>query len=84
MLRARPGALGGNGTCSIFDLFCVLNCFSGDCGCENDACSCEGSDITGSGNEPEDCGPDGVCNIFDLFAVLGCFGGDDPCCGGLP
>ena len=79
-----PPALYGdvdcNGTCGIYDIFCVLNCFGG----YSANCCCEDADITGNGNEPEDCGPNGAVTIFDLFAVLDCFGGIDPCCSEPP
>lgn len=78
----RYGDVDGNGTVSIFDLFCVLNGFGGDFS----RCAFCNVDIHGVCLDPEEppCCPDGVIDIFDLFAVLNAYRGVDPCCGGMP
>jgi len=59
-----------NSTLNIFDLFCVLNGFSGTFAGN---CTFERMDI-------EPCAGNQTLNIFDLFAVLDAFNGVDPCC----
>jgi len=58
-----------NGTLNIFDLFCILDGFSGDFS----QCSFAADDV-------EPCGGNTTLNIFDLFAVLDAFSGDQLCC----
>jgi len=65
------GDVDHNDAVGIFDLFCVLNGFSG----EFVECTFEDVDI-------EPCVGNGSVNVFDLFAVLNAFGGEDPCCSG--
>jgi len=55
-----------NGIVNIFDLFCILDAFSGDF----NTCSPFSVDMVGDNNAP-----DGVINIFDLFVVLDVFAG---------
>lgn len=57
-----------NGVVSVFDVFCILECIAGDCGC---CCNC---DI-------EPCGGNGVVSVLDAIAVLRAIAGVDPCCG---
>jgi len=64
------GDVNHNDVVNIFDLFCVLEGFSGSFA----NCSFEDVDI-------EPCGGNVNLNIFDLFAVLDAFSGIDPCCG---
>ncbi len=56
---------------NLFDLFCVLDGFSGDFS----TCSFADSDI-------EPCIGNDTVNLFDLFAILDVFTGIDPCCSG--
>ncbi len=65
------GDVDHNLTVNLFDLFCVLDGFSGIF----TTCSFADNDI-------EPCGGNGTLNLFDLFAVLDVFSGIDPCCGG--
>ncbi len=67
------GDVDHDGTINLFDLFCVLDGFSGDFS----VCAATDTDI-------EPCLPNETINLFDLFAVLEAFNGVDPCCGGLP
>ena len=68
----RPyGDVNHSGRIDIFDLLCVLACFSGNFS----TCTfgdCDLNPCTGNGD----------INIFDLLAVLGGFAGNDACCGG--
>lgn len=69
-----PGIYGDvdcNGVLNLWDIFCVLDGFSGIF----DRCQFEDVDI-------EPCAGNGVINLFDLYAVLDAFSGIDPCCGG--
>jgi len=63
------GDVDHNATVNIFDLFCILDGFSGSFL----NCTFEDSDI-------EPCNGNATLNIFDLFAVLDAFSGTDPCC----
>lgn len=65
------GDVNQDDTISLFDLFCILNGFSGDFS----ICSLKDDDL-------HPCQGDGAVTVFDLFAVLNAFGGLDPCCGG--
>lgn len=67
------GDVDHDGDVDVFDLFCILNGFSGDFS----VCSLADDDL-------EPCAADGDIDLFDLFAVLNAFSGIDPCCGGLP
>ena len=66
--QSAYGDLDCNDTINIFDLLCVLQCFSGNCSCccinDCDINPCEGND---------------TINIFDLLAVLGAFAGNNAC-----
>jgi len=64
------GDVNHDGTVGLFDLFCVLDGFSGIFS----SCTLVDSDV-------EPCGGNSVLNLFDLFAVLDAFSGVDPCCG---
>ncbi len=64
------GDVNHNDVINLFDLFCVLDGFSG---VFND-CSFEDVDI-------EPCAGNSTLNLFDLFAVLDSFSGVDACCG---
>jgi len=71
-----PSAYGDvdhNESVNVFDLFCILDGFSGDFS----VCAFTDSDLS-------PCSPNGTINIFDLVAVLDAFNGMDACCGGLP
>ncbi len=59
-----------NNTVNLFDLFCVLDGFSG---AFTGNCTFERLDI-------EPCTGNGSLNLFDLFAILDSFSGIDPCC----
>ncbi len=65
------GDVNANGLVNLFDLFCVLDGFSGDFS----NCPLVASDV-------QPCAGNAVINLFDLFAVLDAFTGVDPCCGG--
>ncbi len=58
-----------NGTLNLFDLFCILDGFSGDFS----QCSFADDDV-------EPCGGNASINLFDLFAVLDAFSGNHLCC----
>ena len=77
------GDVDHNGTVNIFDIFRVLDGFSGDFS----LCSFESVDIApcqGDCDDPRDGIIDGdgdcVVNVSDLFAVLDGWVGIDPCC----
>ncbi len=64
-----------NNVVNLFDLFCILDAFSGNF----TECSPFSVDLVGDNNVP-----DGTVNLFDLFAVLDVFsgipfGGQPPC-----
>lgn len=63
------GDVDGNGTISLFDLFCVLDAFAD----RFTNCSFDDVDI-------EPCSGNGAVNLLDLFAVLDAFSDVDPCC----
>jgi len=72
------GDIDGNGTLNVFDIFCIVDGFSGDFS----RCSMAHCDINGSCGSGPPCCPNGILNIFDMLTVLDAFGGEDPCCGG--
>ncbi len=75
------GDVNCSGNINLFDLFCVLDGFSGVF--EN--CTFSNVDIMSCPQECVDpCVPDGKINLFDLFAVLDTFNGVDPCCSPAP
>jgi len=65
------GDVDHNSVVNIFDLFCVLDGFSGI------FTECTFADV-----DIEPCTGNAKINIFDLFAVLDAFSAIDPCCGG--
>jgi len=65
------GDVDHNGLVNIFDLFCVLDGFSGI------FTECTFADV-----DIEPCASNAEINIFDLFAVLDAFSAMDPCCSG--
>ena len=65
------GDLNHDGIIDVFDLFCLLNGFSGNF----TECSFEVLDI-------EPCGGNDKIDVFDLFALLNAFSEIDPCCSG--
>ncbi len=67
------GDVDHNMTINLFDLFCVLDGFSGDF----TLCAFDDLDI-------EPCSGNQTLNLFDLFAVLDSFTGVDPCCSAGP
>ncbi len=67
------GDVDHNTTVNLFDLFCILDGFSGSF----TNCTFEDSDV-------EPCAGNGTLNLFDLFAVLDSFSGIDPCCSTMP
>ncbi len=65
------GDVDKNGTVNLFDLFCILDGFSG---IFTGNCTFDRMDL-------EPCSGNATLNLFDLFAVLDVFKGIDPCCG---
>ncbi len=63
------GDIDRNGSINLFDLFCVLEGFTGD------FTNCTFDDV-----DIEPCVPNGTLNLLDLFAILDSFSGADPCC----
>ncbi len=65
------GDVDGNGTISLFDLFCVLNIFSDEF---EAPCSPSNADLDPCPNG------NGTINLLDLFVVLDSFNGEVDCC----
>ncbi len=64
----RYGDVDGNGVVNLFDLFCVLDAFSGVFE------DCEPFEV-----DIEPCSGSGTIDLQDLFAVLNAFNDIDPC-----